>query len=486
MKYRPLLISLFIFSVIGLLAALSALYPEDGMTVGNLTLRFPTLTEFLQENNRQDTLPALSPEQLMQQRLAQMRMEEEQEFIRFFQLNPARICFPKTDTSLCSIGDSAYLDTFFAALESADTSKVGVVHYGDSQIEEDRITAVLRQRLQERFTGNGVGLIPLHQSVQTHTIGQTTSIEPQRYMVYGPATWRRASDQYGPMGQVAIIDTIITLRTMPRSQTARLSPAHYCNRLTLLTHSRHTIKASLQGQKQTIIPNNEPLQTTLFHLKDSTTQVRLRIEGKGEIYGIVLDSPTGVNVDNIPMRGCSGTIFTAINARQLQHYFSTNRTSLIILQYGGNSVPALHSEKRIQDYLNSLTRQIHYLQRLAPHAAILFIGPSDMSTRLKGKWQTYPVLPEFEERLSKAVTQAGAAYWSMFDAMGGEGSMLQWRQTGLAGSDYIHFTRKGAEKMGEMLYQALMAGYDYYHWRTAPPPLNMDTIVPDSLTQPNY
>jgi lysophospholipase L1-like esterase len=52
----------------------------------------------------------------------------------------------------------------------------------------------------------------------------------------------------------------------------------------------------------------------------------------------------------------------------------------------------------------------------------------------------------------------------MYAAMGGQGSMVQWvrQNPPLGNEDYIHFTRKGAARMGGMLYETLMLYYDYY------------------------
>ena len=109
-------------------------------------------------------------------------------------------------------------------------------------------------------------------------------------------------------------------------------------------------------------------------------------------------------------------------------------------------------------------RQITYLQEQAPEACILFIGPSDMSTTIQGKMQTYKHLPAFVDSLRTAVTDAGAAFWDMYAAMGGLNSMAQWvmQVPPLAGPDYVHFTPRGAEKMGDMLFDTLMLYYDYY------------------------
>ena len=44
--------------------------------------------------------------------------------------------------------------------------------------------------------------------------------------------------------------------------------------------------------------------------------------------------------------------------------------------------------------------------------------------------------------------------------MGGAGSMVGWRDKGLAGEDMVHFTRAGAKKVGEMLAKQLLEDYD--------------------------
>ena len=105
-----------------------------------------------------------------------------------------------------------------------------------------------------------------------------------------------------------------------------------------------------------------------------------------------------------------------------------------------------------------------YLREQAPGARILFVGPSDMSTTIQGKMQTYKQLPAIVDSLRATAVRSGAAYWDMYAAMGGQGSMAQWvRQSPpLANEDYIHFTRRGAAKMGDMLYETLMLYYEYY------------------------
>jgi lysophospholipase L1-like esterase len=177
------------------------------------------------------------------------------------------------------------------------------------------------------------------------------------------------------------------------------------------------------------------------------------------VYGVSLETPTGVIVDNIPMRGCSGTIFTKIDSALLSDFYRETNTRLIILQFGGNMIPQTENPSTISGYVrNTLRQQVRYLRACAPDASILFIGPSDMSTRIDGKMATYPLLPYMDRLLKKMAEEEQVAYWSMYDAMGGENSMVRWVEVGLAGSDYVHFTRAGANKVGKQLVEWIDKG----------------------------
>ena len=167
------------------------------------------------------------------------------------------------------------------------------------------------------------------------------------------------------------------------------------------------------------------------------------------------------------MRGSSGAIFTTMDREQLRSFYKEENVRLILLQYGGNSVPYLKSDKQVSNYQESVRKQIILLRELAPKAKIIFVGPSDMSTVVNGRRQTYPRLPGIVDSLRIAATESGAAYWDIYGAMGGENSMMQWvaARPALAGSDYVHFTLAGSKKVGDMFCDALLLYYDYYHWR---------------------
>ena len=458
----------FIFSVIGLLALVAYFFPQEGVALGGTELRFPSLAEVLAPQEEEaapvDTIPedTLTTEELMQMRMDALKAEKESEFITYCQTNPARIYMP---------GDSvAYFDPFFDGLETAGERPMRILHYGDSQLEGDRITSVLREAFQERFGGSGVGLVPAIQAVPTYTLSQTAMpADLTRHLVYGPQSMRLEDrSDYGPMGQCATIDGTATFVFTTRMRDTYPHASRFA-RITLMSGS--PVDACVTIGNDTLplggMQGSEPFYCYTARLGGTRTTATLTVNGKAEIYGILLDGTGGVSVDNVPMRGCSGTIFTSISQATLAPFLRQQNVRLVILQYGGNSVPYLKDEKGIAAYARALKRQIEYLKKLVPAGTrFLFIGPSEMSTSVDGNMQTYPLLPRIVEALKQAANESGIAYWDLYAAMGGRNSMVKWVDSQLAGTDYVHFTPKGARHVGKMLYETLEFYHRFYRFRT--------------------
>lgn len=442
-------IVLFLFGVIAALAFICAVFPEGGI----FGLRFPQLSDVLSAAEPKGP----SPEELIAQRRAAVLSAQRNEFHTFFEEDPARFYLPD--------GDERFFDPLFDALERAEQEPLRVIHYGDSQIEEDRITGTIRERLQERFGGDGPGMMP----ARTHAtpwLGGGSTAELPRYLNYGDPSLRAGIRQYGPYADFVRLDTVTTLSYYPIRSKDR-SPKTF-ERVTLVAGNlRGPLSVSCKGDRRQVEPGQGALSLIRFELPDSSVRASLTVAGNADLYGVLLDSKKGVRMDNMAMRGSSGAVFTSMDREQLRTFYRAENVRLILLQYGGNSVPYLKTDEAISSYLESVRRQIRYLQGLAPQAKIVFIGPSDMSTTIGGKRQTYPRLAGIVDSLRNSATECGAAYWDIYGAMGGENSMVRWvsARPALAGSDYIHFTRAGSRRIGDMFCDAFFLYYDYYQWR---------------------
>ena len=478
---RPRHIAYIIWIVIALLGVVSIVVPNGGWHIGDWNLRFPTLAEAL--DMEEDSITEYELGILNDSLLADIDSIDVSSIDSIVHQDTTAVkdSLPRQpqpiipEVNVVPTDTRAYLSAFYAALDSASSMPVRVVHYGDSQTEEDRITNILRERWQKEFGGGGVGLIPLHQTIPTRSLRQWLSINgvvqtaqggPKRYLVYGPRSMRLDNDDYGVMGQVAVMDS--TLVKGSEDIVMNIEPINkkrkshnYFNRVRILTDSV-TGYILAQDSLFHIPPHQSPIA-----VKDSCERCEIHLQGKGKVYGVSLETSTGVIVDNVPMRGCSGNIFTKMDSMQLSDFYRETNTRLIILQFGGNMIPQTENPSTISGYVRStLRQQVRYLRACAPEASILFVGPSDMSTNIDGQMTTYPLIPYMDKLLKKMAAEEQIAYWSMYDTMGGKDSMVRWVEIGLAGSDYVHFTRAGANKVGKILYEWLMS----YH----PEPLTSD------------
>lgn len=334
-----------------------------------------------------------------------------------------------------------FLRPFYEVLSESNERVIRVLHYGDSQIEEDRMSQQIREALQKRYGGAGVGLIPLAQTIPSRSVKQQLFMSnrfvlptqgPRRYMVYAYKRDQRADKRYGVMGQMAEMND--SLVSGSEDIMAVCTPQGL--------NARYT-------------------QWKIF--ADTSVQYTIHgdtvwLNGRGNVYGLSQQTDTGVIVDNIPMRGCLGTVFTKIDKEQLLTFYEQENVRLIILQFGGNAIPSNKNPGTISGIVKGLREQVRYLKTCAPEASILFIGPSDMLTQIDGEWQTYPMIPYMDKLLRKMALEENIAYFSLFRWMGGNGSMKRWQEVGLAGSDGVHFTRAGANKAGKAVANWILEG----------------------------
>ena len=333
-----------------------------------------------------------------------------------------------------------YLQAFYQSLAESGSRVVRVLHYGDSQIEEDRMTQQIREALQVRYGGSGCGLMPLAQTIPNYTVKQQLRmngryVHPQnlkRYMVYGLKNEQRKDGRYGVMGQMAVMNDSLVKGS--EELTAICTP----------------LIASAQYNRWKVFADSS------VHYTISGDSVFLN--GKGSVYGLSQESESGVIVDNLPMRGCLGLVFTKMDKGQLSSFYREQNVRLIIMQFGGNAIPSNEKPGTIAGIVKGLREQVQYVRSCAPEASILFIGPSDMIRQVDGEWQTYPLVPYMDRLLQKMAQEEGIAYFSLFRWMGGAGSMKHWQEIGLAGADGVHFHRVGARKAGNAVADWILGG----------------------------
>ena len=370
------------------------------------------------------------------------------------------------DTTI-QVADVLTFAPFFdalAALKGSSTENVRVLHFGDSQLEGDRITMQLRDAYQRRYGGTGFGYVALEPLVAPSSLAFNNSEGFIRKTVFGRRDTAFKDMKYGHLGSFTLL--------AQKDSTSYEGRVSFAKRKWGYSRARNftTAKIHLEGAAPTkaeILVADTLFSTRVFPegewtlaLDVPTTdefELRLTASAPSRIYGISFESPYGFHADNVAMRGASGMIFSKMNDEQFSASLKREGYDLIILQFGGNAVPYLKDEAHAGRFARALGRQLSHLQRLYPEAAFLFIGPSDMARKEGLEMKSYPLIASLKEQLRSEVMRRGAGYWDLYDVMGGEGSMVAWVEgdPALAVKDYIHFTPKGASKVGNALVDAL-------------------------------
>lgn len=404
------------------------------------------------------------------------------------------------------------LEAFFHALRDlgdptavAAVKPVRVIHFGDSHVTADFWTGELRSALQARFgaagTGyvmpgkpwryfrhslaktlgggwtvdglqreptvafaglSGVGLVPRPRALQAGVTTVASDFEVQvglpdgngcvRVLVDGEQVFagELGLEPADPGGQPLAIDVqkaVAVVRPLPNDVAGE-------------TGAPDASPGPLVGQCQALafIRNLAPLP-----LAEHLVAVEADCGGSPVVLGMDFSNGRpGLVVDTM---GINGAEIERLDRWQpgLRHALLAHADPrLIIVSYGANDMTSSGFTR--EGYRDTVRSILAALRRDAAGAAILVTGPFDRSTRRKGarREQVRVNEPALVAALREAALAEGCAFWDARAAMGGENAILAWRRAGLAQRDLVHLTQSGYIKLGRMLFERFMAGYDAY------------------------
>lgn len=371
------------------------------------------------------------------------------------------------------------LDSFYAKLARTDAKQPSAItritHYGDSPITNDGITAPVRRLLQERFGDAGHGFILVdrpwawygHQAI-TFTSG---------------GGWTSDSLMNPGVNDGALGLGGVTFRASGAGKYARFAPASdgdtgkSFSRMDvyfLRQPSGGQFVVSVNGaNEQTVATRSDGTESGFYEIdapqKGANTFEIKTLSGSVRLFGAVLENDgPGVVYDSLGVNGAyAGLLATVMNeqhwASQLQH----RQPDLVIINYGTNE-SQYASDNQMARYDHDLREVIRRVRAALPNVSILVVSPMDRGTHSGGKVVTLPAIPKIVELQRRVATESNCAFFNLFAAMGGEGTMAKWHEgkNHLVGGDLTHPTAEGDEKVGALIYQAILDGYTRYEART--------------------
>lgn len=358
-------------------------------------------------------------------------------------------------------GNLKQLSYFFDAVKNAKTKTVRVAHFGDSAIEGDLITSDIREALQNKFGGNGVGWLGI--TSQDIMFRQTTrhtfsdNWESAALYTSNPKGFPLgiSGEAFVPKGSAWVqYETTRIRRSLKDFSIVRL---YYANA------KNSTINYSFDGgAKQTeALKTGSALQELVLKPKSRAKSVRIEftMADQAYFYGVSLENEPGVYVDNLPLRGNTGVDLASLQASVLKEFSKYLDYKLIILEFGLNIAGSRNTD--YSWYEKEMVKMINNLKSAFPRTSFLMISVHDKAIKKGSNFATDPTILRLLGTQKNIAKLADVAFWSLFDAMGGENSMPNWVNANppLAFKDFIHFNDQGAKKVADLLAEALLEQY---------------------------
>ncbi len=482
---KPIKIFLFVSFVIVALGITMLFFPKGEIEINNkFSLYFPSYSEMFVKQEEigekfnldsliniqvdLDTIVSINEMDSIEKMYPDINIEEIRNLIQ-------EIEYPKNNAKV--------LNRFFARLNSKE--KVRIIHYGDSQIEGDRMTSQIRNKLQIKFGGSGHGLNPIGKLYAQFSVVQTNSDNWNRYSFFAKRNKEVPHRNFGIMGAFSrftpLKDTVNTDTLLPLREPENAwlqiheSKISYNNTKTFnrvkLFYGNAVCETHLklivddQIVEESILKTDSNLCVYTYNADTTINNIRLEMEAleSPDFYALSLEnSESKITVDNVALRGSSGTFFTSLNAKLLSKMYADIKPNLFIMQFGGNSVPYLKDSLAAEQFGRYFSAQLNYLKKISPETDVLVIGPSDMSTKIKNKFVTYPLMEKIIDELKKVSFKNNCAYWDFYRAMGGKNSMHAYVEAKLASPDHVHLSVAGSRMIANMFYNALMLDYSNY------------------------
>ena len=380
-------------------------------------------------------------------------------------------------TCIEDYGDSTRrgMASFYEALDRTSSSHpdhdglVRIAVFGDSFIEADIFTADLREMLQKRFGGCGVGFVTItsmtsgYRPTVRHTFGGWSS-HAVTDSVYFDKKKQGISGHYFIPREGAYVEL--------RGQSKYASLLDTCQQASIFFYSKDSVHLTARVNRG---------ESKNYSLAPSGDLQKISVEGRiGSVrwtvdradstlfYGLAMDGKKGIILDNFSLRGSSGLSLRGIPQQMLRQFNEQRPYDLIILEYGLNV--ATERGRNYDNYQKGLLTSIEHLKNCFPQASILLLSVGDRDYKTEdGELRTMPGVKNLIRYQQNIAAESGIAFWNMFEAMGGEGSManLVHAKPSMANYDYTHINFRGGKHLAGLLYETLIYGKEQYDRRRA-------------------
>ena len=331
------------------------------------------------------------------------------------------------------------------------------VHIGDSHIQADIETGVIRNELQSYFGNAGRGLVFPYQVAKTNA--------PYDISSSSKSNWKN--------NRVARIDTLISCGVSAfgiESQNINPEFSFELKNSNGVKDSFDKVRLFMGGNVSELFMeyNDTQAENTCFQKAPSYTEFNL----KSVASGFKLTFPT---TDTIQFYGASlektdigGIIYHSIGANGAK-YSDFNKTARFwkqlnklkadcyIVSLGTNEAqdPNLTGDA----FLTDVKIMVNKLRLVSPNACIILTTPPVSYFK---KYRPNQSLEVIASALIEYCNENNLVYWDLFNvSKGSEGAKI-WKSTQLLRSDLVHFSREGYILQGNLFVDAFVKTWNEF------------------------
>ena len=333
---------------------------------------------------------------------------------------------------------------------------VRIAYFGDSFIEGDVLTCDLREQLQCRYGGQGVGWVDCVDKLAgfRRTAKVTSSGLADFEVVTKPFDHRFegiSQRYYRPSegGRFSV------------QATGYKKHAAQCERVCLFLRTEGGTVVEKDDGSEVRIEGRKAVQCVeLARGKDiRTASCRLKSVGRSTyLYSMTMESDHGVVLDNFSMRGSSGATLAQIPAATLSDFARLRPYDLIILHFGLNVLNEKAHAANYKAYAKKMETVVNHLRQAYPEASVLIVSVPDRDQRTAAGIRTMNGVESLVGYQQILASDTGVAFFNLFQAMGGRESMSKLVARKMANKDYAHLSFGGGAHVSQFIYKAITWG----------------------------
>lgn len=415
------------------------------------------------------------------------------------------------------------ISDFFEKLEKNEdqkNQKINIVHIGDSHIQSDLMTNEIRKKLQQRFGNAGRGLVFPYQLAKTNgsyneRFKSNRAWESYRNIypvkqcpigISGIGLWR---DSGGFVLEMNVKDPAYKFNTIkiitPQNQnmfdlaiSSKINSIQTTERK-VITHKikkgevlgtiadKYNVSVAEIKRDNRLKSNNIRAGRTL---KIATNETRAKTISMSEFVPLAIESDSYTHFYNsenalsriflIPNKEAKeyelngivlekdapGVIYSSIGVNGAK-YSDYNKYPLFFEQ-----LKSLHPDLLVfslgtnesydhldpENYIKELREFINNVRAQKIDAPIIVMTPPP--SLLRRKPNTY--IDNYARQIIDIAQKDGLAVWDLYQEFGGMSGIRQLKVQGLIGPDWVHYSKKGYEKQGDLFTQAFLRSYDNF------------------------